>query len=546
MINIIGKKALVIGIILIFVGASVITPNAYNINEKQMSFKNIISTSEFFPRGILYVGGTGPGNYTNIQDALDNANEGDTVFVFNGTYNEQLIINKSNINLFGENKETTIIEAGGNGIAIDIPADSNNNYIIGFTVRNTTYSAIYLHSDSSHTGATCNNNTISDCIIHDCIGFPFQAGIRILGNKFNCYSNNNAIMNCSIYNTSIGIALESTDNNSYVNNNEIIFCQIHDNDNGINFLGNGNIKNNLIIECNIFNNSNTGIFTEDVNYKNNIFHNNLINNNQNAFDDKSANYWYNEVLLEGNYYDDYSGEDDDGDGIGDTPYDIPGGSNQDAYPLVELWGKNPPIADFSYEFDDFTVEFNGSLSFDRDGEIVNYEWDFGDENNGTGINITHTYDESGEYDVELLVTDDDGYQSSIIKTIEVTGPNVSPEAPTIDGNNKGKPGEEYEFTIKSVDPNGDDVRYHIDWGDGTSGWTGYNASDEDVKVKHIWIEKGTYIITAKAQDTYGLNSSETTFEISMPKNKLINSYLYLLKYLFERFTNFIQILQYLF
>jgi hypothetical protein len=34
----------------------------------------------------LYVGGSGPGNYTKIQDAIDNASNGDTVFVFNGTY----------------------------------------------------------------------------------------------------------------------------------------------------------------------------------------------------------------------------------------------------------------------------------------------------------------------------------------------------------------------------------------------------------------------------------------------------------------------------
>ena len=34
----------------------------------------------------LYVGGTGPGNYTSIQNAVDNASDGDTVFVYDGTY----------------------------------------------------------------------------------------------------------------------------------------------------------------------------------------------------------------------------------------------------------------------------------------------------------------------------------------------------------------------------------------------------------------------------------------------------------------------------
>ena len=55
----------------------------------------------------LYVGGGGPGNYTTIQIALDAASAGDTVFVYNGTYYENLVI-KKNIALIGENKNTTI------------------------------------------------------------------------------------------------------------------------------------------------------------------------------------------------------------------------------------------------------------------------------------------------------------------------------------------------------------------------------------------------------------------------------------------------------
>ena len=61
----------------------------------------------------LYVGGSGPNNYTKIQDAVDNASDGDTVYVFNGTYYENVFIGRS-INLIGENKDTTIIDGGGN------------------------------------------------------------------------------------------------------------------------------------------------------------------------------------------------------------------------------------------------------------------------------------------------------------------------------------------------------------------------------------------------------------------------------------------------
>jgi len=59
----------------------------------------------------LYVGGTGPDNYTKIQDAIDDAHAGDTIFVYSDSspYYENLVIDKP-LNLLGENRETTIID----------------------------------------------------------------------------------------------------------------------------------------------------------------------------------------------------------------------------------------------------------------------------------------------------------------------------------------------------------------------------------------------------------------------------------------------------
>ena len=83
--------------------------------------------------------------------------------------------------------------------------------------------------------------------------------------------------------------------------------------------------------------------------------------------------------------------------------------------------------------------------------------------------------------------------------------NNPPSAPTIDGPISGKVGVPYEFTFCAEDPDGDDVFYFVDWGDGTNtGWFGPFPSGEGVMIQHVWTKKGTYEIKAKAKDVYGL------------------------------------------
>ena len=86
---------------------------------------------------ILYVGGSGPGNYTSIQEAINDAVDGDTIFVYSGVYHEDIIINKS-ISLIGEDKDTIIIYNGSRGFFHEevIHVISNNVVISGFTVEN--------------------------------------------------------------------------------------------------------------------------------------------------------------------------------------------------------------------------------------------------------------------------------------------------------------------------------------------------------------------------------------------------------------------------
>ncbi len=148
------KKGLVLGIIILFVGAGVIPTTVGNI-EKKTTFTTISS----------------PGY---IQDLIDNASDGDTIHIPSGIYNENIVINKS-ISLIGEDKDTTIIDGGGNGTVIYV---SNDVTISGFTIQNGD-NGIALHKSNRNT--IKGNSIISNN----------ENGINILGSYLNIISGNN-------------------------------------------------------------------------------------------------------------------------------------------------------------------------------------------------------------------------------------------------------------------------------------------------------------------------------------------------------------------
>ncbi|RLF39897.1 MAG: hypothetical protein DRN12_06325, partial [Thermoplasmata archaeon] len=112
------------------------------------------------PNGnILYVGGSGKGNYSTICDAIKAASDGDTVFVYNGIYHENLEIDKS-LSLIGEDKNTTIIDGSNSGDVVHISA--SNVLINGFTIQNSG-----RREDDAGIEIISDNVTISNNIITD-------------------------------------------------------------------------------------------------------------------------------------------------------------------------------------------------------------------------------------------------------------------------------------------------------------------------------------------------------------------------------------------
>jgi len=219
----IGKKGLVIGILMLFIWASVIPSMSSTAIKKQGS-------TTYNPRGnTLYVGGSGPGNYSTIQEAIDDANPGDTVFVYDDSspYYENVVIEKT-INLVGEDKDTTIIDGSRVGDGVYVSANCVN--ISRFKIQNCKEKCIYLvdcnetiisgnilvNSDWGIQLVNSNDNKIIDCQISSNMW-----GINI-GSNISSSGNNNTISNCVISNNfALGVHLFSCLNNN-INGNTFI------------------------------------------------------------------------------------------------------------------------------------------------------------------------------------------------------------------------------------------------------------------------------------------------------------------------------------
>ena len=276
----------------------------------------------------------GKGNYTSIQEAIDFASDNDTIFVSNGTYFENIKIKKP-LKLIGEDKNTTIINGNGSGIVINISADYVK--ISGFTIMN----GGFMSADESNAGIriASNYNIISDCNISSnknygiyLFAYPKTTdniikNNMISNNRYGIYAfyakTNNISSNIFTSNTDYGMYLQGSSDDNLISDNKFI-------ENNYAIRIKGSIINKLIKNL-IMNNKNGLYFCCGA--KNNIVYNNVFINNTNwNIKDDPINILDNGIV--GNYWDDYTGIDANGDGIGDTPFLINGGKG-DRFPLMQ-------------------------------------------------------------------------------------------------------------------------------------------------------------------------------------------------------------------
>ena len=121
-------------------------------------------------------------------------------------------------------------------------------------------------------------------------------------------------------------------------------------------------------------------------------------------------------------------------------------------------------------------------------------------------------------------------------------PTKPPEAPDIDGPSNGNVGDTLPYTFSAIDPDGDDVKFHIDWGDGDSDSTVYVGSGTGKTVDHVWTSAKTYTITAYAEDENNMKGPTSTFQVVIPRSKVVQTHPFL-KFL-QNYPNLFTILKY--
>jgi len=309
-----------------------------------------------------------PADFSKIQDAVNAASPGDTIRVFDGIYPEwNLVLNKDNLSLIGENKDNTIIDGMNYGWILTITAQ--NVTVTGFTIQKSPISTAGIFLNHA-IGSKIRNNIIKN---HD-------SGI------YSAFSNGNVIENNWVTNNNEGIILSMVSKENKIRNNNVtnntLFAGIdlangaHDNE-----IENNNIvqntygiwisfDNNSIFGNQIVNND-VGIYEdpESLGYK--IFHNNFINNTKQIdLSGQSVNVWDNG--LEGNYWSDYNGTDSNQDGIGETFYII-NGNNTDHHPLMGTFSDFPVT--LGEQTSHVTTVCNSTISafqFDQVNKIVRF------------------------------------------------------------------------------------------------------------------------------------------------------------------------------
>ena len=276
----------------------------------------------------------------------------------------------------------------------------------------------------------CTDATISDVDIHDtgpAIELVFCSNVFISESNF---VDNNKYGILMIHSDNISIKSNvfnsaRTGNIWSYNTKDVI---IQDNEISYGYFG-INLQNgirHIIVNNIIRSNEQWGIYISTYSYGSLIYHNSFVDNFPSNAADKGNNQWDNG--FEGNYWDDYTGEDDDGDGIGNTPYYIEYGNNQDNYPLI-MDVTVPELPSGPTTVFRFATRVYSTVAVDQNNDDMYYQWDWGEyrgpwylfpRDSGVTVYRPHTWLTPGVHKIKVRVQDINGHVSDWSDPLTVT------------------------------------------------------------------------------------------------------------------------------
>jgi nitrous oxidase accessory protein len=338
------KKGLVIGTI-VFLSCTCLIPLESGIimQSSAQNFNNMNNIKNSITKIIIV-----PDDYPTIQAAINHASYNDTIQVKAGIYKQNIVVNKT-VTIKGDGFSSTIIDGNGTGNTITITADHVE--ISGFTIRGGGGAGICIPSYSNviqMNNITGNENGV---VIVSSIGNQvldnWIVGNTYMGVSMESSHSNNITGNTISKNGGNGCIVNKTSTDNFIAGNIAYQNGLKALTLGQNtgLLGPALVINNKsqynIITGNDITNNAVGIKGMGASDSNTFQLNDLTGNyNQNA-NDSSNNIWSQSNT--GNHWGDYKGNDSNHDGIGDTPYKIPGGGNKDSNPIMYTLSPSTPV-----------------------------------------------------------------------------------------------------------------------------------------------------------------------------------------------------------
>ena len=397
-----------------------------------------------------------PADYLTIQAAINAASTGDTVLVAAGTYHELVQLNKT-VHLVASSGQTTILDGQGLGTVVTATAQAAS--ISGFTVQgaNQGGNAVGLVQVNN---VSITGNTISSDLVSS---RPSGAGIDLYRSNFTLVDGN--LFSHNLYGVNITLSTRNRITNNHMSNSNLIGVEMVDSrrnlffqnrfengEEGLDMTGSLTSLNNVTRNVfrgltfmgvflldrpgggnkfveNTFELNRWGVNEQNVTSGNTFYHNSFLRSGLKHVNhvfpgDGAPDVWDNSTVggmpWGGNYWDDYTGRDNNGDGIGDTNLRADG---VDQYPLMAPFVPVPiAVAKVTASATSGGAPLTVLFQADVLGSLTPflYSWNFSDR---SAIEVssspTHTFRSQGNFTVNVTVRDTSGSLDSATVLIHV-------------------------------------------------------------------------------------------------------------------------------